>query len=501
MRRFMYTLAVLALLPWAAIHLLWRARKQKEYLYHWGERWGFFPRAEPLLSGHRRPPTLWLHAVSVGETRAAQPLVAALRDRYPDHRILFTHMTPTGRATSAALFGNTVERIYLPYDTPWAMRRFLRHYQPRIGLIMETELWPNLLAECRAAGVPVCLLNARLSARSARRYARWPNLTRQALQSLSAIGAQSLDDAVRLTKLGAAEITVTGNLKFDLDAPPEQLALSHVFRARMGTRPVWLAASTREGEEALILDAWHSAMNSKKVGSDEATDETTAQQEGAGQNPARFAVDALQGGRAKNALIKPRRSRTVEQSTLSSSLRILAVADGDTVMGATPLLVIVPRHPQRFDDVAKLVTERGLCLQRRSEDNAIALTTHVLLGDSMGEMFAWYAAADLAFIGGSLKDYGSQNLIEACVVGTPVLIGPSTYNFAEAARAALTCGAARAISDADDLVRQVGELLADAGQPGQPTQHQRMSEAGREFARRHRGATARSLTLISEVMR
>ena len=432
--RFIYTLAVLALLPWAAIHLLWRARRQKEYLHHWSERWGFF--AQRKSNQQHCIPMLWLHAVSVGETRAAQPLIAALRARYPDHRILFTHMTPTGRAASVALFGNTVERIYLPYDTPWAMRRFLHHYQPRMGLIMETELWPNLLAECRAAGVPVCLLNARLSARSARRYARWPNLTRQVLQSLSAIGAQSADDAARLTQLGAEKITVTGNIKFDLDAPPEQLALGQVFRARMGARPVWLAASTREGEEALILDAWHTAMSLQKVG------------------------------------------------------------DADTPMNVqneagSPLLVIVPRHPQRFDEVAKLVAERGLRLQRHSEASAIAPATHVLLGDSMGEMFAWYAAVDVAFIGGSLKDYGCQNLIEACAVGTPVLIGPSTYNFAEAAREALARGAARPITDAADLVRQVNLLFSE------PDQCKRMSAAGREFALRHRGATARSLALLS----
>ena len=438
--RFIYTLAVLALLPWAAIHLLWRARRQKEYLHHWGERWGFFPQRKP--SQQYLAPTVWLHAVSVGETRAAQPLVAALCARYPDHRILFTHMTPTGRAASVALFGDTVERLYLPYDTPWAMRRFLCHYQPLIGLIMETELWPNLLTECRAVGVPVYLLNARLSARSARRYGRWPNLTRQVLQSLSAIGAQSADDAARLTRLGAEKVTVTGNIKFDIATPPEQMELGRVFRARMGARPVWLAASTREGEEALILDAWHSAMNSKKV------------------------LSPLPGGAGDMAMNSQNKA-------------------------VSPLLVIVPRHPQRFDEVARLVTDRGLRLQRRSEESAIAPTTHVLLGDSMGEMFAWYAAVDVAFIGGSLKDYGCQNLIEACAVGTPVLIGPSTYNFAEAAREALACGAAHAITDADDLVRQMDMLLTDVAY------REQMSRAGREFAARHRGATAHTLELIS----
>ena len=417
MARFIYTLVVLALLPWAVLHLLWRARRQPEYLRHWGERFGFFATASPA-------PTIWLHAVSVGETRAAQPLVAALRQRYPGHRILFTHMTPTGRATSEALFGDDVERIYLPYDTPWAMRRFLRHYRPQFGLIMETELWPNLIAACRDAGVPLCLVNARLSQRSAKRYASFPALTREALQGLAAIGAQSADDAARLTTLGAHGVTVTGNIKFDIEAPPVQLELARELRARCGSRPVWLAASTREGEEALILDAW------KRVGADD-----------------------------------------------------------------TALLVIVPRHPQRFAEVAQLAMERGFSVQRRSENAAVAATTRILIGDSMGEMFAFYAAADIAFIGGSLLDFGSQNLIEAAACGTPILIGPSTRNFAEAAREAVACSAARTIADAGDLVRQVLDLLAD------DPSRQAMGAEGRAFAERHRGATARTLDLITAAVR
>ena len=190
MARFLYSLAILALLPWAVVHLLWRARRQPEYLRHWGERFARYGAASGAMT-----PTIWLHAVSVGETRAAQPLVAALREAYPDHRILFTHMTPTGRATSEALFGDRVERIYLPYDTPRAMRRFLRHFRPRLGLIMETELWPNLIAACNEESVPLLLVNARLSDRSARRYGKFSALTREALASLTAIGAQSNDDA------------------------------------------------------------------------------------------------------------------------------------------------------------------------------------------------------------------------------------------------------------------------------------------------------------------
>jgi 3-deoxy-D-manno-octulosonic-acid transferase len=417
MARFIYTLAVFALLPWAVLHLLWRARRQPEYLRHWGERFGCFDAVPPA-------PTIWLHAVSVGETRAAQPLVAALRERYPGYRILFTHMTPTGRATSEALFGDSVDRIYLPYDTPWAMRRFLRHYRPEFGLIMETELWPNLIAACRRESVPLRLVNARLSQRSAGRYAKFPALTREALRGLVAIGAQSTADAARLEALGAQGVTVTGNIKFDIEAPEQQLALGREFRLRYGSRPVWLVASTREGEEVLILDAW------KRVGA-----------------------------------------------------------------GDAALLIIVPRHPQRFDEVSRLAAERGFVVQRRSEDSPVAPATQVLIGDSMGEMFAYYASADIAFIGGSLLDFGSQNLIEAAACGTPVLIGPSTRNFAEVAREATACGAALSIGDADDLVKQANALLADADR------RRRMGEAGRAFAERHRGATARTLELISPVAR
>lgn len=434
MARLAYTLLIVVLLPWALLHLLWRARKQPEYLRHWNERFARYPDS---TKGQTQAPVIWLHAVSVGETRAAQPLLAALRQHYPGHRILFTHMTPTGRATSEALFGDTAERIYLPYDTPWAMKRFLNHYRPTLGLILETELWPNLIATCAKTKVPVWLVNARLSKRSAQRYARFPALTREALLGLTAVGAQSDADASRFEALGAKKPTVTGNVKFDIEAPADQVQLGGVLRARLGERAVWLAASTREGEEALIYDAWKA------------------------------------------------RTKKVMQSGVP--LRDDA--------GEAALLIIVPRHPQRFDEVARIATVRGFSVQRRSDNVPIEASTEVLIGDSMGEMFAWYACADLAFIGGSLLDFGSQNLIEAAACGTPILIGPSTRNFAEAAREAVACGAARTIRDADDLVSQVNALLADAHG------RQRMAVAGRNFAEHHRGATARTMEMITQAGR
>jgi 3-deoxy-D-manno-octulosonic-acid transferase len=408
MTQLLYTLTIVALLPWALLHLLWRARRQPAYLRHWEERFGFYTAVPPA-------PTFWIHAVSVGETRAAQPLVAALRARYPHYRILLTHMTPTGRATSEDLFGDTVTRVYLPYDTPWGVRRFLRHFQPRIGLIMETELWPNLIATCRTQQIPLLLVNARLSERSARRYGRFPDLTQTALTQLAAISAIGAEDAARLRALGATEVSVFGSVKFDI-TPPDHL---RDFRLQIGQRPVFLCASTREGEEALILDEW------QKVGA-----------------------------------------------------------------GETALLVIVPRHPQRFDEVAGLIAAHGLKLQRRSDEQAVATDTQVWLGDSMGEMFAYYAAADVVFVGGSLLDFGCQNLIEPCAVGTPVLIGPSTFNFAEAARGAIKAGAAIQDANATELATQARALMADGARKST------MAAAGRHFATQHRGATERNLALI-----
>ncbi|GAB1414590.1 hypothetical protein MASR1M97_33260 [Candidatus Desulfobacillus denitrificans] len=327
-------------------------------------------------------------------------------------------MTPTGRRASEELFGDGVERAYLPYDYPCAVRRFLRHFRPAIGVVMETEIWPNLVAICKEKGLPLLLANARLSEKSARRYARFPNLTRGALQGLAALAAQTEQDAARLRALGAPQVEVLGNVKFDILPAEDQLALGEVLRGRIGSRPVLLAASTREGEEALLFEA-------------------------------------------------------LAQHPLGEAL-----------------LVVVPRHPQRFEEVAALAAKAGFAVQRRSENAPVAAQTQVLLGDSMGELFAYYAACDVAFVGGSLLDYGSQNLIEPCAVGRPVLIGPSTYNFSHAAEQALECGAARRIGTAAELLAAAGELLADEAA------RQRMGEAGKAFAARHRGATAQTVELI-----
>jgi 3-deoxy-D-manno-octulosonic-acid transferase len=411
-KRLGYTLLLYLLLPAALWHLLWRARRQPAYLKRIPQRFGYY---------RQRPegPLIWVHAVSVGETRAAVPLVRALRKDYPDHRILVTHMTPTGWEMGETLFGDSVYRCYLPYDFPGGVARFLDRFHPDMALLMETELWPNLIHASRLRGIPVYLINARLSGKSYEGYQRFPGLMRETFAQVSAVAAQSAGDAGRLTALGAGNVAVTGNLKFDLEPPGVQLELGKAWRERYGSaRPVLLAASTRDGEEALLIEAF------KTLG----------------------AADAL--------------------------------------------LVIVPRHPQRFEAVAALLERSGLRYQRRSTDVAIDRSTQVLLGDSMGELFAYYAACDVAFIGGSLLPFGGQNMIEACAVGKPVLFGPHTYNFAEAAENAVAAGAARRVATADELMEQAGRLLKDSVLAA------RMGAAGVEFVSKHQGATQRVLQLL-----
>lgn len=412
--RSLYTVALVLLTPLALLRLAWRARRQPEYLQHVGERFGRYARRLDL-------PVIWVHAVSVGETQAAHALIRALRSAYPHHRILITHMTPTGRQTGEQLLADEVERAYLPYDLPWAVERFLRHFRPCLGVLMETELWPNLLVHCRRRHIPLLLVNARMSQRSARGYARVAHLTREALSTLTVVGAQSVADAQRLAALGANRVEVTGNVKFDRLPATADLDLGRTFRERLGTRFVFLAASTREGEEALILDA-------------------------------------------------------------------LASLDPDI------LLVLVPRHPQRFEEVAALVHRRGLSMQRRSDGQRLQADTRVWLGDSMGELFAYYAACDVAFVGGSLLPLGGQNLLEALAVGKPVLVGPHTFNFLDATAAAVEIGAALRVQDAAELEKAVTALRAD------PAQRRRMGEAAMALMQRHAGATGRTLALIESLL-
>ena len=421
MKRSTYSALWRLALPLVLARLWWRSLREPGYRAHWSERLGYY--GDRGAGWH----TIWIHAVSVGETRAAEPLVDALLAAYPDSRIVMTHMTPTGRAAGKELFakhGYRLVQSYLPYDTVPMVRRFMKHFTPRICILMETEVWPNLIAVCAQRGVAIALVNARLSERSLRRAGRFGELMTDAARAITLVAAQTEADAVRVRALGVTKVAVTGSIKFDVVVPPSAIDLGAALRARIGTRPVLLCASTRDGEETLILDAF------------------------------------------------------------------LKLAPRPPGM----LLLIVPRHPQRFDEVARLVQSRGLALARRSESGAVAPEADVMLGDSMGEMFAYYAASDCAFIGGSLLPLGGQNLIEACALGKPVLIGDHTFNFALVTEEAVAAGAALRVADAGQMLREAARLLQDADA--------RVAMGGQAgaFANRHRGATARTLELLRRLI-
>lgn len=417
--RLIYSIAWWFALPLVLCRLFIRGRQEPGYRQHVSERLGFY-RAQ--CTG----PMLWVHAVSVGETRAAQPLIDAMLMAYPQHTIILTHMTPTGRVTGRALFGNNprVIQSYLPYDTNCMVGRFIRHFKPALCVLMETEVWPNLMAQCAQHHVPVALVNARLSARSLEKGLRFPTLFAAAAASLACVAAQTESDAQRIEQLGAKNVHVTGNIKFDVAPPEDAKNKGDALRAQFGGRRVLLCANTRDGEEELILGAM-SALSERDF-----------------------------------------------------------------------LLVFVPRHPQRFDEVSRLIDSHGFSHARRSTLGASALAPDidVLLGDSMGEMFCYYQACDVAFVGGNLLPLGGHNLIEACVLGKPVLIGPHTFNFADAVTNAIAEGAAMRVADADDLLLQASALLQDQ------SRCQAMGERASRFAQQHRGASERTMALLQAIL-
>lgn len=402
-------------LPLLPLRLWWRGRREPGYRALVGERFGRYGAAVPQVRD-----VVWIHAVSLGETRAVTPLVERILTERPHATVLLTHMTATGRAAGAALAGPRVVQAWLPYDVPFAVEAFLARFAPRVGLLMETEVWPTLVAACARRRIPLFLVNARLSARSLAGYRRFADLTRPTFAALTGVFAQTEADAARLREAGARHVSVPGNLKFDLAPPADTPARAREMKARIGPRPVWVAGCTREGEEAMILDALASA--------------------------------ALPAG---------------------------------------TLTVIVPRHPQRFDEVARLLQERGVPCARRSEGRDVPPETRVLLGDSLGELSAYYAASDVAFVAGNLAPLGGHNLLEAIAAGTPTLVGPHTFNFAAAAREAVAAGAALRVADAPALLREVAALLDD------PARRERMRADGAAFLAAHRGATSRLWTELS----
>ena len=414
-----YALLLRLLAPAYALRLWWRGRAEPLYRERIAERFGLY-RDAPSTGW------VWVHAVSLGETRAAAALVAALRDARPGMRLLLTHGTATGRAAGQELLRPGDRQTWLPYDTPGATRRFCAHFRPAVGVLMETEVWPNLLRAARAAPITMVLANARLSAHSLVRGQRLGALLRPAIDGLALVLAQGDADAQRLRAAGARTVEVAGNLKYDLTPEPDQLALGAAWRALVD-RDVVLAAVTREGEEAQLIDAWVRRM--------------------------------------------PPRA----------------------------LLLIVPRHPQRFDEVAALVRAAGLSLVRRSswDDTppADALAAQVWLGDSMREMALYYASAKVALLGGSFAPFGGQNLIEAAACGCPLVMGPSTFNFSEAAELSLAAGASLRVDDIAQGVALVDELLVD------PARLAALSAQALRFAAQHRGAAQRMAQRIAPLLR
>jgi 3-deoxy-D-manno-octulosonic-acid transferase len=414
-----YSLLLVLLLPTTLYHLVWRGMRQREYLQRWDERFAFY--ASAAGSG-----ALWLHAVSVGEVNAAAPLVRALRQAHPERPLLLTTVTPTGSARAAALFGDDVRQVYLPYDTPGAVRHFLDHFRPAIAVVLETELWPNLYVETARRDIPLLIVNARLSARSLRGY-RWIRpLVRIALGAVAHVAAQSKADLDRYLQLGLdpARGSVPGNLKYDQEVPGALVEQAAQWRAQWGARPVWIAASTHPDEEAAVLAA-HAAVLARWP-------------------------DAL--------------------------------------------LLWAPRHPERFDRVAEQAAAAGLRVLRRTRDREPDTATQCFVVDTLGELMAFYATSDVAFVGGSLQAVGGHNLLEPAALGVPMVVGPHMFNFEEIAARLREAGAVLSIADADALGPAIAALLAD----GQ--ERRRRGEAGRASLAGERGALARTLALVDDAL-
>ncbi|MCF7201112.1 lipid IV(A) 3-deoxy-D-manno-octulosonic acid transferase [Pseudomonas oligotrophica] len=421
MNRTLYTLLFHLGLPLILLRLFWRGRRAPAYRRRIGERLAL---GLPPL----RPGGIWVHAVSVGESIAAAPMIRALMACYPELPITVTCMTPTGSERIRALFGDSVQHCYLPYDLPWAAARFLDRLQPRLAVVMETELWPNHIHQCARRGVPVALANARLSERSARGYGRFAGLTAPMLAELDLIAVQTEAEAARFRQLGArAEcVEVTGSIKFDLSIdpalPPRAAQLRGQWQAQ--DRPLWIAASTHLGEDEIVLAAQRRLLASYP--------------------------DAL--------------------------------------------LILVPRHPERFASVFERCRREGLAAVRRSTGEAVQATTQVLVGDTMGELLFLYALADVAFVGGSLVPNGGHNLLEPAALGKPVLSGPHLFNFLEIAAQLREAGALREVEDAEQLASAVGELWRDVAAA------QGMHDAGLGVLKANQGALQRLLAELERLL-
>ncbi|EMD99557.1 3-deoxy-D-manno-octulosonic acid transferase [Pseudomonas stutzeri] len=422
MNRTLYTLLFHLGLPLVLLRLLWRAWRAPAYSRRIGERFAF---GLPPL----RPGGIWVHAVSVGESIAAAPMIRQLMTRYPQLPITVTCMTPTGSERIQALFGDSVQHCYLPYDLPWAAARFLDRVQPKLAVVMETELWPNHIHQCARRGIPVALANARLSERSARGYARFARLTAPMLAELSLIAVQTEAEADRFRQLGARRecVEVTGSIKFDLTIDPVLLERAAALRAQWEARqrPLWIAASTHAGEDEIVLAAHRQLL---------------------ARHP-------------------------------------------------QALLILVPRHPERFAAVAELCRKEGFASVRRSQGEAVGAGIDVLVGDTMGELLFLYALADVAFVGGSLVPNGGHNLLEPAALGKPVLSGPHLFNFLEIAAQLRDAGALWEVSNAAELASAVDALWSD------PAMIKLMRNAGLDVLKANQGALERLLAGLERLLR
>jgi 3-deoxy-D-manno-octulosonic-acid transferase len=417
----LYGLVLRLAFPVTLYHLIWRGLRQREYLRRWSERYGWL---EGQLDLHD---TLWVHAVSVGEVIAARPLVDGLLARHPDRPVLVTTITPTGSERVRALWGERVHHVYVPYDLRGIVRRFLDRARPALAVIVETEIWPNLYVECERRGIPLVMVNARLSERSLRGYLPVRKLVKLAMGTVDLVAAQSRADAARLERLGAdpARVVVTGNLKYDLPLAPGLEAQAQAWRAGWGAaRPVWMAASTHAPEEAAVIAA-HQAL---------------------------------------------------------------------LAMQPDALLLWAPRHPERFGPVAAAVRDAGLAVATRSGDGLPSGGTQVFVVDTIGELMGFFAASDVAFVGGSLCEVGGHNVLEPAALGVPSVVGPHTFNFKDVTRHLREAGGLQQVADADAMAAAVRGLLGD------PALRRERGDASRCAVAELGGAVARTLDLADEVL-
>jgi len=418
--RKLYTLLLYLLAPLVILRLAWRSLRAPDYRRRWPERFGTI---EPALGEQ----VIWIHAVSVGEVQAAEPVVQALLEQRPDYSILITTVTPTGSARVTALFGDEVAHVYAPYDLPGAVSRFFQRVRPQLAIVMETELWPNLFHACQQRAIPLLLINARLSERSEAGYRRVRGLAAQTLSAVNEIAAQSELDAGRFINIGADQgtVTVTGNLKFEQRVPPSLLERAEVLRRDWGVgRTVWVAGSTHEGEDELLLDAFRQLRE-------------------------RF---------------------------------------------SDCLLVLVPRHPERFESVAELCRQKNYNTLLRSAAVPCTPATEVYIGDSMGELPLFYAASDVAFVGGSLVPHGGHNMLEPAALGVPVVTGPHVFNFVEICELLQQAGACVKVENVGGLSDTLSLWLEDANQ------RHRVGQRGRDTVEKNRGALQSVMAMIDRYL-